>query len=415
VTDASNTNAPDVAPPHGVRFRYEDFGAILALEDPPALVSIDTVLAQELGYPAHPRWTEPTGYLSAPTEVHLMVTERCPAGCPSCYVDSTMSSPESSFADLTALLDQLARMGVFHVALGGGESLLRDDLFAIAAHARARGLVPNLTTSGLGMTAEKAASCRAFGQVNVSLDGLGEVYRICRGYDGEAHALRALRLLADAGVSTGINLVLQRANWDSLEATVAAAVAAGAGEIEILRFKPAGRAHATYLGARLRTEQNRALAPRLVALMHAHPGVQIKVDCSFIPMLCAANPDPELLARFGVIGCEAGNMLAAVRADGQAVACSFVEETLGDASTLETAWDTHPSLQKWRGFPASAPAPCRSCPYASICRGGCKVVSRHLFSDYFRPDPECPRVIAHAAGTPFVPVPLFPATTESSP
>lgn len=403
---AEDTSEGTPNAPAGVRLRYEDFGAIIALEDPPALLSVDAAMVRELGYPDAPRWSEPRGYLSAPTEVHLMVTERCPAGCPSCYVDATPTSPDASGDDLRTLIDQLADHGVFHLALGGGESLLRDDLFELADYARARGLVPNLTTSGLGMTATKAAACRIFGQVNVSLDGLGEVYRRCRGYDGAGHALRALRLLADAGVSTGINLVLQRGNWDHLDETIEAAVDAGAGEIEILRFKPAGRAHLTYLGGRLDTARNRELVPRLVGLMRRWPDVHIKIDCSFVPMLCAAEPDPELLQRFGVIGCEAGNMLAAVRADGQAVACSFVETTLGPAAVLSSQWDDHPQLTAWRAFSEAPPEPCASCAWRPVCRGGCKVVSAHVTGTLWTPDPECPRVVAHSAGEPFVPVAL---------
>src|SRR6267143_1858949 len=57
-----------------------------------------------------------------------------------------------SLEEAKRILDELAAMGVFHVALGGGEALELDYLFAVAEHAHRVGIVPNLTTSGLGMT-----------------------------------------------------------------------------------------------------------------------------------------------------------------------------------------------------------------------------------------------------------------------
>jgi len=391
------------------RIRYEDFGAIIALESPPALVHVDHDLVRELGYPDAERWASPKGWLSAPTEVHVLLTERCPAGCPDCYVDAVMEREDPPTDQWRHTFERLAAQGVFHLALGGGESLLRDDLFDLAAYARDLGMVPNLTTSGIGMTAEKAAACRVFGQVNVSLDGLGDTYVASRGYDGAERALRALRLLADAGVSTGINVVVNRATWAELDATIEAAHDAGAREVELLRFKPAGRAHATYLAKRLGLDERRALVPRVLAWQRRWPDVNVKIDCSFIPFVAAANPPLEALQRFGVIGCEAGNVMAAIRADGTATACSFVEQPLGDVDALVDRWDDHPDLLAWRAQADDPAAPCATCTYRPICRGGCSAVTHHLTGQWDAPDPECPRVVAHARREPFVPVPWRPS------
>lgn len=384
------------------RIRYEDFGAIIALRDPPALVHVDHEFVAGAGLPPSPYAQAPLGHLSAPTEVHLLLTERCPAGCPSCYVAATPHAVERPAADLRAAFDRLADAGVFDVALGGGESMLRDDLFELAAYARQVGLTPNLTTSGIAMTPERARQCRVFGQVNVSLDGLGEVYRDARGYDGAALALSALTMLRDAGVSTGINLVVCRATLPTLVQTIDAAVAAGAGEIELLRFKPSGRARLTYEAQKLREPDQRRFVALLEPLAERHRDVHIKVDCSFVPLLCATGPDPERLAQFGVIGCEAGNVMSAVRGDLSATACSFVEQPLGDVTALLDYWNTHPDLRRWRSWADSAPQPCASCRYRTLCRGGCKVVSNHVNGSLWTADPECPRVVAHARNEPFI-------------
>jgi MoaA/NifB/PqqE/SkfB family radical SAM enzyme len=311
----------------------------IALDEPPTLVWTDRAMARELGVEGGALWAgdddaDLTATLVAPTEVHVMTTNRCPAGCPGCYTSAVPESDDLVTSSWTRALDRLAEMGVFHVALGGGESLLREDLFALAEHARRRGLVPNLTTSGLGLTEEKAAACRVFGQVNVSLDGVGEVYRASRGYDGARVALRAMERLIAAGVPTGINFVVSRVTWDAMASTVAAVAEMGGNEVEFLRFKPAGRGADVYDDYALSEAQARSVLPKLLRLQAQYPTVHMKIDCSFVPFVCAANPDLGVLEQFGIYGCEAGHALSAIDANGIARPCSFVDDPNGDVEAV---------------------------------------------------------------------------------
>lgn len=382
--------------PKIVRRRVEQFGGILQTESPPALVYVDREYMRELGVADDPRWRGPENpaRLTAPTEVHLTVTRRCDVGCKGCYTDSSARGADLPTAYWLGMVDKLAAMGVFHLAMGGGESTLRDDLFDIAAHARARGMVPNLTTNGIGLTPALARACAVFGQINVSLDGVGPVYRAVRGFDGFAGADRGLRLLREAGLTPGINCVVTRQNIDSLEDVVRYADALGLSEVEFLRFKPTGRGRRVYAESAPAPEQHRAFLRRLERWMQSYR-TPLKIDCSFVPFLCDLDPDPALLERFGVHGCEAGNVLAAVQPEGTYSACSFVDAPAGRAEDMPAAWATAPQLEAFRGFAANAPEPCASCRYLEICRGGCHVVSEHLTGDRFAPDPECPRVVAH--------------------
>src|SRR5699024_9451693 len=109
-----------------MKARAERFGAMVAIDDPVALVAVDRVLARRLGIEGGPLWqgADPgldVERLVAPTEVHVSVTARCPAGCPGCYLDAKPDGDEPSFAELCARLDALAESGVFRVAFGGGE------------------------------------------------------------------------------------------------------------------------------------------------------------------------------------------------------------------------------------------------------------------------------------------------------
>jgi radical SAM protein with 4Fe4S-binding SPASM domain len=381
--------------------RFEPFGAWVKLDAPPALVALDRDAVRALGLDGGAIWTGAKGEPaapSAPLEAHMAVTSRCAAGCSGCYLDARPDGEEPPFAELLARLDALAARGVFTVAFGGGEPTTRDDLDALARAARDRGMTPVLTTSGLGLTAARVAQLRDFAQVNVSYDGAGDDYARVRGFDGARHAEAAIGALVAAGIPVGVNVVLTRATFDALPATLDRARGLGAREAQLLRYKPAGRAARRdgdgttadvpldYLARRLTADQVRAFASRLRALTaRCDAAWRVRIDCALVPFL-STDPDVDgaALARLGVLGCEAGNLLEALRVDGRAAPCSFADPA--DPSAMAS----------WRAWSDAPPEPCASCRLRVACRGGCKVVARFVDGAH-GPDPECPRVREHRA------------------
>ena len=388
------------------RVRLERFGAIVQLVRPRALVFVDRARARSLGLADDARrlWRDPAADgdigaapLTAPLEAHLQLTNRCDAGCAGCYTGaSPQGAPhEWGLAEWKGAVDELARMGVFHLALGGGESATLPWLGEIAAHARARSLVPNLTTSGLAGLDTVLAAAHLFGQINVSLDGLGPTYAKVRGLDGFARADAALAALRAVKREVGINVVITRHNFDELPAIFAHARRRRLSEVELLRFKPSGRGAAAYERLRCTDAQHRALLPAVLAGARRHR-LKVRVDCSYVPMLTHHRPAPDLLARLAVYGCAAGDLLVAAKATGAVTACSFAPPEPGRprADALAGHWDAPGAFAPYRGWRA-ADEPCRSCTYHDLCRGGCKVVSAHVAGDPTAPDPECPRVVDH--------------------
>jgi radical SAM protein with 4Fe4S-binding SPASM domain len=378
-----------------MKVRPEWFGAIVALERPRALVSINRALARRLGVVASKRWrgADP-GHLSAPTEVHVVLSARCGAGCKSCYVDATPRGPALTLEQAHRALDRLASHGIFHVALGGGEALDLEYLFEVAAYARKIGILPNLTTAGLAMTPRLAERCRVFGQINVSIDGVGADYARVRGFDGYARAEQALRLLREVKRQVGINCVVTRGSFDRVGEVVRLAKRLRLNEVELLRFKPAGRGASRFAEADLTPDQARRIFPLARWLMLRHR-MRIKLDCSFGPMVFWHRPSLRVARFFGVVGCEGGNLLASVMPDGALTGCSFggpKEASIFDASATASAFER--GFEAFRSYPARAQEPCRSCEYLSLCKGGCRVVAQGK-GDWWQPDPGCPRVIAY--------------------
>jgi len=377
------------------KIRYESFGGIISLEDPPALVYVDRDFMLDLGYRPSRLWEEgPKRYLSAPTEVHFSVTNLCPLRCPHCYMDSGRRGKELDTSTCKEILKILAKKGVFHIAFGGGEAFERKDLFELAAYCRELDMVPNVTTNGYYITKDIAKRCNIFGRINVSLDGLQKEYQEIRGVDGFKIADQAIRNLVEVGNHVGINCVVSSKNFHHLLEIVGYGEERGVESILFLRFKPRGRGKSLYHEMKLTPEQNKELFPVLTELQRKTE-IILEVDCSFVPMVCYHRPSTEVLQFWGVEGCPAASLLLGIFPNGEFNACSLSEEIGGDTFQLPQQWKgPNIHLEKFRNWTLKAKPPCNSCSYLEICQGGCHIVAEYVTGDFYHPDPECPRVEA---------------------
>ena len=123
-----------------------------------------------------------------------------------CYQNGLYrKEPNMSLEDFRSIVNQ-CRGETYQIALGGcGDPDQHEYFDEILSLCRSAGIVPNFTTSGLGMTKEKALLCKKYcGAVAVSW------YR-------NPYTLRAIDMLLDAGVKTNIHYVL---NTETLEEAV---------------------------------------------------------------------------------------------------------------------------------------------------------------------------------------------------
>ncbi len=373
-----------------MRYRYESFGGIIASETPPFLAFVDQDYLRGCGVEESELWSGKKGpILTAPTEVHISRTNRCSANCDHCYMNSGEAlEGEMNTVEFKAALKTLADMGVFHVALGGGEAMESDDLIEVATYARKLGMVPNLTTSGRMITPENARTLKVFGQVNLSVDSVSD--SPFRPNTRLAEVTNGFKLLTENGIRTGINTVLGKNNFDEIEALCQFAVANKLSEIEFLRLKPVGRARQLYLEQRMTNPQNKQFLPTLQQASKKY-SLTLKIDCSLVPMLCYTKPETAVLAMLALYGCEAGNILSGVTADGYVSGCSFLQHSGTKIADLEKEWQD--MLPEYRFWDESAPEPCASCDYLKLCKGGCHAVAEAVTGSMHNPDPDCPFVI----------------------
>ena len=113
-----------------------------------------------------PAWS-PYGPEIADIEIS---TGDCSSGCPWCYKSNSPEPGQHMSLDtFKSVLDALPNT-ITQVALGITDADANPDFIAILEECRARGIVPNYTTSGFGLTAEiEGATARLCGAVAVSV------------------------------------------------------------------------------------------------------------------------------------------------------------------------------------------------------------------------------------------------------
>lgn len=94
---------------------------------------------------------------TSPELVDLKITGYCTYGCKYCYQGSTKLGQHASMENIRLVLDDLSSQRVLEVAIGGGEPTQHPEFRSIVQYARARGLIPNVTTRNLKFLREFVA------------------------------------------------------------------------------------------------------------------------------------------------------------------------------------------------------------------------------------------------------------------
>src|SRR5436190_10031055 len=207
--------------------------------------------------------------LDAPICLTWELTYACNLACVHCLSSSGRRDPrELTTGECFEVVDELRRMQVFYVNIGGGEPTVRRDFWELLDYATAHDVGVKFSTNGSRITAEVARTLAAsdYVDVQISLDGAtAEVNDAVRGAGSYATALRAMQHLADAGFrGFKISVVMTRQNVGQLDEFKEMADRFGA-QLRITRLRPSGRGADTWDELHVTEAQQRQLYDWLVA------------------------------------------------------------------------------------------------------------------------------------------------------
>ena len=183
--------------------------------------------------------------LDAPICLTWELTYACNLSCVHCLSSSGRRDPRELTTDeCKAVIDELERMQVFYVNIGGGEPTVRPDFWELVDYATAHHVGVKFSTNGVKITPEVARRLAAsdYVDVQISLDGAtAEVNDVVRGPGSYDTALRAMRNLHEAGFrGFKISVVMTRENVGQLDDFKAIADRYDA-QLRITRLRPSGR------------------------------------------------------------------------------------------------------------------------------------------------------------------------------
>jgi mycofactocin radical SAM maturase len=329
------------------------------------------------------------GGLDAPICLTWELTYGCNLACVHCLSSSGRRDPAELDTDqVFELIDELQRLQVFYVNIGGGEPTIRPDFYDIVDRCVASGVGVKFSTNGSTITPARAARLAAsdYVDVQVSVDGADAATNdAVRGDGSFASARRAMDALAGAGFGPfKISVVVTRHNVPQLDAFADMAAAYGA-QLRLTRLRPSGRGAATWAELHPTSQQQRDLYQWL------RDRPDVLTGDSFFHLSALGDPLP------GLNLCGAGRVVCLIDPLGDVYACPFVlHEEFRAGSVLDPGgftevWRRSPLFLSLRE-PTSAGA-CASCGSYDACQGGCMAAKFFTGLPLDGPDPEC--VLGH--------------------
>ncbi|WP_067679752.1 mycofactocin radical SAM maturase [Nocardia miyunensis] len=324
--------------------------------------------------------------LNAPICLTWELTYACNLACVHCLSSSGRRDPrELSTEQCKAVIDELQRMQVFYVNIGGGEPTVRSDFWELLDYAVSHDVGVKFSTNGVRLTPERAAKLAAtdYVDVQISLDGAtAEVNDAVRGPGSFDMATRALQNLADAGFRDAkISVVVTRHNVNQLDEFQALADKYGA-TLRLTRLRPSGRGADTWDELHPTAADQRVLYDWLMA-----NGESVLTGDSFFHLAAFGESLP------GLNLCGAGRVVCLIDPVGDVYACPFAIHDTFKAGNLLTdggfnrVWQESALFEELRA-PTGGGA-CASCNFYDSCRGGCMAAKFFTGLPLDGPDPEC--------------------------
>ncbi|MCV7252063.1 mycofactocin radical SAM maturase [Mycolicibacterium fluoranthenivorans] len=324
--------------------------------------------------------------LDAPICLTWELTYACNLACVHCLSSSGKRDPrELSTQQCKDIIDELERMQVFYVNIGGGEPTVRSDFWELVDYATAHHVGVKFSTNGVRITPAVAARLAAsdYVDVQISLDGAtAEVNDAVRGRGSFDMAVRALQNLKDAGFRDAkISVVVTRHNVEQLDEFKALADRFGA-TLRITRLRPSGRGADVWDELHPTAAQQRRLYDWLVAR-----GDGVLTGDSFFHLSAFGGALP------GLNLCGAGRVVCLIDPVGDVYACPFAihDKFLAGNVVRDGGFDTvwkHSELFAELRSPTTGGA-CASCAHFDSCRGGCMAAKFFTGLPMDGPDPEC--------------------------
>jgi len=327
-----------------------------------------------------------TELFSAPLTFNWTLSFACNFCCSHCY-SREEETEELSTEDNCRIVDVLVDKQVPFINFGGGEPLIRKDLFAIAGYAADKGLNVSMNSNGWLVDVASATALKkaGFKSVGISIDSidpsLHDDFRCMPGsFD---RAVAALDHLRDAGIRTTMSSVISKINYQDFRPLLDLAREHGVEQVYLHNFKCSGRGFKNREDLDLSPDEWRSFYEEALQVKAETDDLEISFDDPVISSL--PGYDEQSLVK----GSSCGKLSLHLRPNGDITPCGFIPLVVGNIlhDDFDDIWYNSPVLTKMRN--KEAKGKCGDCGSFESCLGGCTARAFATTGDFCEPDPHC--------------------------
>ena len=325
--------------------------------------------------------------LGIPLSGTFELTPCCNMSCKMCYVRLTKSEQEAIAPLRTAQewleLGRAAKdAGMLYLLLTGGEPFLRPDFREIFQGLHKMGFVLSINTNGtlIDEATVQWLKQTAPMRINITLYGASdETYeRLCGNPHGFSQAIKAIRLLKEAGITVRINCSLTPQNSADTEAIFAFAKREGLMVQATTYMFPPLRRDASMVGynSRFSPEEAAYHAAKIACLQYGEDAFLDSLNKGLAPMPSETEDCPELTCEGEGIRCRAGKCSFWVTWNGNMTPCGMLSSE-HSVNVFDVGFPT--AWQQTRDAAAAIqlPAQCAGC----AARDNCKACAAMVFTE----------------------------------
>lgn len=331
-------------------------------------------------------------------KIWIDVTRKCNLACKHCFTDSAPERSESlTTEEIETVMADAVALGARRVAFGGGEPMIRPDIYRLVQRARELGMYPSLSTNGWLLNRDTLQRLKDAGLffIQISIDShLPEVHDQVRGLPGLlARCAAAIEICHELGIGVVVATTVMGVNVAHLADTMAWVKGMGVPVHRLIRYVDVGRGRDDN-ELDLHPEDLRSamweVIRRFGQYRHGQPGVVFGLPLSESgePTMFWEHPN----------GCEAGKSVVDVLPEGNVVPCNYLGPdapfNAGNIRqrSLRDIWTSSPVLEEWRAMDGRHINGCSGCPAYSFCGRGCRAAAFLQTASIYERDPYCPRV-----------------------